>query len=54
MVLNDYTAWSPASMSKCGVAKATNEFANQRRWPVTALALQGAGYYDIALMRPLD
>lgn len=52
MVLNDYTAWSPASMSKCGVAKAANEFINRRRWPVVALALQGAGYYDIALQKP--
>jgi hypothetical protein len=53
MVMNDYTAWSPASMSKCGVAKAANEFANSRRWPVFALALQGAGYYDLALRRPI-
>jgi hypothetical protein len=53
MVLNDYSAWSPASMSKCGVAKAANEFANSRRWPVVALALQGAGYYDFALRRPI-
>jgi hypothetical protein len=52
MVLNDYSAWSPASMSKCGVAKAANEFANSRRWPVVALALQGAGYYDLALRKP--
>lgn len=52
MVLNDYTAWSPASMSKCGVARATNEFANHRRWKVVALALQGAGYYDMCIQKP--
>jgi hypothetical protein len=53
MVMNDYSAWSPASMSKCGVARATNEFANRRRWPVVAMALQGAGYYDLALRKPI-
>jgi hypothetical protein len=52
MVLNDYTAWSPASMSRCGVARAANEFVNQRRWPVVALALQGAGYYDLCIRKP--
>lgn len=52
LVLNDYTAWSPASMSKSGVARAVNNFVNQRRWPVVALALQGAGYYGICMRRP--
>lgn len=52
LVVNDYTVWSVASMSRSGVARAANEFANSRRWPVAALALQSAGYYDLCLRRP--
>jgi hypothetical protein len=52
LIFNDYTAWSPGSMSKCGVARAVNEFINKEGWRVYALALQGSGYYDIAIKKP--
>lgn len=52
MVFNDYTSWSPGSMSKCGVAKAANEFVLEEKWNVVAIALQGSGYYDLAIQKP--
>ncbi len=52
LVVNDYAVWSVASMSRSGVARAVNEFANSRRWPVATIALQSAGYYDLCLLRP--
>lgn len=54
LIFNDYTAWSPGSMSKCGVAKAVNEFINKKNWKVYALALQGSGYYDLAIKKPYE
>jgi hypothetical protein len=51
IIFNDYTAWSPASMSRCGVAKAVNEFINETGWSVVAMALQGAGYHDLAVRK---
>lgn len=52
LVVTDYTAWSVSSMTRSGVARAVNEFANSRRWGVDAIALQSAGYYDLCLRRP--
>ncbi|MFM8331983.1 MAG: class I SAM-dependent methyltransferase [Candidatus Methylumidiphilus sp.] len=52
MIFNDYAAWSPVSMSRCGVAKAVNEFINEMGWNVIALALQGTGYHDLAIRKP--
>ncbi|SCX11222.1 Methyltransferase domain-containing protein [Nitrosomonas eutropha] len=53
IIFNDYSAWSPGSMSKCGVMKAANEFILKYDWSVVALSLQGAGYFDLAIKRPL-
>eukprot|EP00456_Euglypha_rotunda_P089381 TRINITY_DN9246_c0_g2_i1.p1 TRINITY_DN9246_c0_g2~~TRINITY_DN9246_c0_g2_i1.p1 ORF type:complete len:220 (+),score=24.17 TRINITY_DN9246_c0_g2_i1:101-760(+) len=52
LVFNDYTLWSPANMMNYGVLRAVNEFMNDHQgWTVTHLALQGAGYYDLAAQR---
>lgn len=53
IIFNDYSAWSPGSMSRCGVMKAANEFILKYDWSVVALALQGSGYFDLAVRRPL-
>jgi predicted O-methyltransferase YrrM len=52
LVFNDYTIWSPANMLSYGVMRAVNEFLNANPgWVVTHLALQGAGYFDLAVKR---
>jgi ubiquinone/menaquinone biosynthesis C-methylase UbiE len=51
IVCNDYTSWSPSSMSKCGVAKAVNEFCIADYWKFVFFALQGNMYCDVALQR---
>lgn len=51
LVFNDYTAWSAASMSPCGVARAVNELCLGGGWKWEYLALQSLGYYDVALRR---
>lgn len=51
LVLNDYTAWSPVAMMKCGVARAVNELCQTGEWRFEYLALQSLGYYDVALRR---
>jgi predicted O-methyltransferase YrrM len=49
LVFNDYAAWSPGYMYRCGVAKAVNEFINSNTCSVVAFAIQGSGYHDIAI-----
>lgn len=52
LIFNDYTMWSPANMMNYGVMRAVNEFLNDNQnWVVTHLALQGAGYHDLAIQR---
>ncbi len=51
IVCNDYTSWSPSSMSKCGVAKAVNEFCIAENWKFVFFALQGNMYCDVALQQ---
>lgn len=52
LVFNDYTMWSPANMMNYGVLKAVHELLNKdQNWAMRYLALQGAGYHDVALKR---
>jgi predicted O-methyltransferase YrrM len=51
IVCNDYTTWSVSSMTKCGVARAVNEFCLNFNWKFVYFALQGNMYYDVAMKR---
>ncbi len=51
LVFNDYTTWSPASMSRCGVARAVNEFCIANGWEFVFFAFQSMMYNDVAVRR---
>lgn len=51
LVFNDYTTWSPTSMTRCGVAKAVNEFCVENDWELVYLAFQGLMYNDLAVRK---
>lgn len=51
LVFNDYTVWSPSSMSRCGVAKAVNEFCISEQWEMLYLAFQTMMYNDVVLRK---
>ena len=51
LVYNDYTTWSPASMSRCGVARAVNEFCIANGWEFVFFAFQSMMYNDVAVRR---
>ena len=52
MVFNDYAVWSVASMRRCGVAKAANEFAIANNWSLVGFAFQTTMYCDAAFRKP--
>jgi predicted O-methyltransferase YrrM len=52
MIFNDYAVWSVTSMSRCGVAKAVNEFIINTGWPLVGFAFQASMYCDACLQRP--
>lgn len=49
LVFNDYTTWSPASMSRCGVARAVNEFCIANEWEFVFYAFQSMMYNDVVI-----
>ena len=51
LVLNDYTVWSPASMSRCGVARAVNAFCIAEGWELVYLAFQSLMYNDVVIRK---
>ena len=51
LVFNDYTTWSPASMSRCGVARAVNEFCIANGWEFVFFAFQSMMYNDVAVRK---
>lgn len=51
IVCNDYASWSVSGVTKCGVAKAANEFCLENDWKFVFFALQGNMYYDVALQK---
>ena len=51
LVFNDYTTWSPSSMSRCGVAKAVNEFCIENDWELVYLAFQSLMYNDLVIRK---
>lgn len=51
LVFNDYTTWSPSSMSHCGVARAVNEFCIANEWELVYLAFQSMMYNDVAIRK---
>ena len=51
LVFNDYTTWSPSSMSRCGVAKAVNEFCVENDWELVYLAFQSLMYNDLVIRK---
>lgn len=53
LVFNDYATWSPSSMSRCGVARAVNEFCIAEDWELVYFAFQSMMYNDVAVRRKL-
>lgn len=53
IMCNDYTNWACASAEPWGVARATHELCLEDGFVVTGFALNGAGYHDILLRKPL-
>ena len=53
LMCNDYTNWDMSSAVPYGVAKAVNEFCIQQKYDVVGFALQGAGFHDILLRKPI-
>lgn len=51
LVFNDYATWSPSSMSRCGVARAVNEFCIAEEWEFVFLGLQSLMYNDLAVRK---
>lgn len=49
LVFNDYATWSPSSMSRCGVARAVNEFCIAEGWELAFFAFQSMMYNDVAV-----
>ena len=48
---NDYVKYSPLEGYEYGVMEAVNEMCIDRGFRISALALQGLGYFDVALTR---
>ena len=51
LVFNDYCVWSVSSMRQCGVAQAVNELALEKNYRLVYFAFQGAGYFDVAVLK---
>lgn len=51
IICNDYTQYSPIEQAPYGVMKAVNEMCLEQNYELIGLALQGAGYHDVALRK---
>jgi predicted O-methyltransferase YrrM len=51
LVFNDYSVWSPVSMTHCGVARAVNEFCLGEGWEIVYFCFQSMGYNDVAIRK---
>ena len=51
LIFNDYTTWSSAGVSRCGVAKAVNQFCKEENWEFVYFALHNNMYCDVAIKK---
>lgn len=54
IVCNDYTIFSPCSLSKMGIPRAVHEFCIESDWEIIYFSLHPRGFYDVALRKIIN
>jgi SAM-dependent methyltransferase len=54
LIFNDYTQYSALEQLPYGVMKAVNELCLERQYELVGLALQGLGYFDVAIRKMVE